>query len=195
MRPEDSAIQRRHKTAATIMPGMFPATAPQIITAYPSVVMIMGLPIMPGVVMVMGSVVAAVIMMMVLFPGPMGVPMAVFMIVFVCVHMLMRMHVGLVCVGMAVFVPVNMLMGMAVIVFVVAFHSSPPLRLRPHPGVCPNIGRLTYLLGVKVKHAGRFSMAEVPLTTPARPFTPSHTIAARSASCTTTMHIAIAVSG
>lgn len=85
----------------------------------------MGLLIMPGVVMTMGSVVAAVIVMMILFSGPMGVRMAVCVAVFVGVHMFMRMSVGLVSVGMAVLVFVDMLMGMLVIVFVMTFHGYP----------------------------------------------------------------------
>jgi len=87
--------------------------------------MIMGLLIMPGVVMIVGSVVAAVIVMMVLFSGPMGVRMVVCVAVFVGVHMFMRMSVGLVSVGMAVPVFVDMLMGMVVIVFVMTFHGYP----------------------------------------------------------------------
>ena len=85
----------------------------------------MGLPIMPGVVMIMGAVVAAVIVVVDFFAGPMGVRMAVCVAVFVGVHMFMRMSVGLVSVGMAVLVLVDMLMGMVVIVFVMTFHGYP----------------------------------------------------------------------
>jgi hypothetical protein len=87
--------------------------------------MIVSLLIMPGVVMIVGAVVAAVIVVVDFFPGPMGVRMAVCMAVFVGVHMFMRMSVNLISVGMAVLVFVDMLMGMVVIVFVMTFHGYP----------------------------------------------------------------------
>jgi hypothetical protein len=116
---------RRYRTVAAFISDNVPS-APATLKTILLVGMIMDLPIMPGVVMIVGAVVAAVIVMMVLFSGPMGVRMAVCVAVFVGVHMFMRMHVGLVSMSMLVLVIVGVIMGVLVLVFGVTFHGYLP---------------------------------------------------------------------
>ncbi|WP_319407714.1 hypothetical protein [uncultured Desulfosarcina sp.] len=86
--------------------------------------MIVRLLVMPGVIMVMGPVLAAVIVAVVILCPRMAVGVAVFMVVFVGMGVFVGMAVAFVAVLVGMLVLVCVLMGMLVFVFMVAFHGS-----------------------------------------------------------------------
>lgn len=87
---------------------------------------VMGFRVVAGVIMVMGPVFARVLVGMLIRRLPMGVRMAVFVLVGMAVAVLMLMAVGHLPVGVFMFVPVGMFMLVLMRVLMIAFHRWPP---------------------------------------------------------------------
>jgi uncharacterized membrane protein HdeD (DUF308 family) len=80
----------------------------------------------PGVIMVMGPMFAAVVVAVIVLCARMAVGMAVLMAVFMAMDVFVVMLVGFVAVLVGMLVLMLVFMGMLVFVFMVAFHGVPP---------------------------------------------------------------------
>jgi hypothetical protein len=110
-----------------------PANTQKVVhTLFSIVRMIVSRLLMPRMIMVMGSVLAAVIVAVAICCPRMAVGMVVLMRVFVSMGMFVGMAVAFVAMLVGMLVLVLVFVGMLMFVFMVAFHGYPPCFLGCH---------------------------------------------------------------